>query len=511
MAEENKLTRVLEIAGALLRWWGFAVAGGALGLAAGISAYYFMPKTYEGTTTILVTPSQIPLDFARTAVGEDMSLRLNSLKETVLSRPFLLKLIDDVFTRPTSSDELERLIGRIRSRVEARVHAADERRGTGLIEVQYRDSNPDRAAIVANRLAAMFVDQNVLLRTAEARSSADTLQKLSEEIGKQLDKKEAEIADFRARHLYELSDHLPANLQLLSTRQTEYANAQRALESAQDQLTLLRAQQDRDAQLAGGGAAGGAVVEGSDPRLTRLGVLERDLEALRAKYTDEHPLVRATRHQIEELKASLKSSPAPGGAGQAASAATPLELEIQEKEQEIVRRQDELRRISADIQMYQNRVEATPRVEQELAQLSKGLDALKDQYQGYRRNYEQAHGNFRIAESRKGEQFEVMERASPPAFPVSPNRFQIYFVGIALGLAAAVGPLVLLKIARPTIDSEAGLRSLSADVRVLATIQQAHTPYFNRRLWWRRAANGAASLFGAAALAVAVLKFYRGG
>ncbi len=506
MAQEGKLTRVFELATDLLRWWGLIVAGFAFGLAGGVAAYHYLPKTYVSATMIMVVPSQIPLEFARSGAGEDMSLRLRSLRESVMSRDYLIKLIGQVFGPQASTENQERLIAQLRGRVQAIVRSRDDRTGAGLFEVRYRDSDPERAANVANLLAGFYVDENVRLRTDRARSTADTLKNLADDVAAQLAEKEKLIADFRAAHPYELPEHLSANLQLLSARQTELEARQQALVSAQDRLALLRTQRDTAQQLAAATstpAAGDQV----DPRLSRLAALERELATQRSRYTDEHPAVKATKRQIADLRQSLRDSPPPGMTGDQALSSSPLDFQIQEQEREIARLQSELAQIRADVQLYQSRVEATPRVEQQLAQLTKGYDALNQQYQSLRRDYEQARGSFRIEESRKGEQFEVVDKAVPPAFPSEPNKMQLYLMGIALGLGAMTGPLLLWRLLRPTVDSEAGLRAMAPEIPVLASFDRLPTRIVGRRAMWRLATNCALSAAGGAALGVAALRF----
>jgi hypothetical protein len=183
---------------------------------------------------------------------------------------------------------------------------------------------------------------------------------------------------------------------------------------------------------------------------------------------------------------------------------TPLEAQMRSAAREVRALEAEASKIRGDIAIYQSRIEATPRVEQELAELTKGYDVLVEQYKSYESKAGSARGSQVIEESQKGEQFEVIERAVPPSVPVEPVPMFIYGLGLAGGLILFVGPLIGHAMLHPVIHSEQGLHGLS-DIPVLVSIPRIPTPELAKAARRFRLRNIGLSALSAAALAAAVL------
>jgi len=91
--------------------------------------------------------------------------------------------------------------------------------------------------------------------------------------------------------------------------------------------------------------------------------------------------------------------------------------------------------LSGDIGRYQQRVEAAPMVEQELASLQREYDFEKENYKQLSEKHAAALVQEQIARTRGGERFSVLNNAYLPKSPESPNRPRFLLVALALGLA----------------------------------------------------------------------------
>src|SRR5215510_8621078 len=97
MSESGGLSIALELIDRLLRSWWTIVAGLCLGLACSLAALQVLPKTYEAATKILVAPPKISQDFIRNTISDDTAMRIAAMKAAVLSRPYLLQLIESTY------------------------------------------------------------------------------------------------------------------------------------------------------------------------------------------------------------------------------------------------------------------------------------------------------------------------------------------------------------------------------------------------------------------------------
>lgn len=503
MNNNPQMIQIVEALHIPLRWWWTLVAGLCLGLACGIVIYEFADKLYESETKIFVSPGQIPKDFVRSTVTEDMSVRLRSLEEAVLSREYLTQLVEQVFQLPRGTAEHSKVVSRLQQRVTVRLAEFDSRRGAGLFVLTYRDTDPQRAADVVNSLAEIYISENFKLRTRQAESTAGTLESLAGEMRDQLETKERRIAEFRSAHLYELAENSDANLRLLSGRQADLEANEQRLGQARDRLRILREEKARGATELDQGTP--TIIE--DPLVQRLHTLEDELHATQLRYTTEHPAVKALTHQIIDLKEQIASRSV-GSTPERTNQSSEIDVEIESVEQEIARLENLERKWRADVDLYRSRVEASPRVQQQLAELTKGYEVLQQRYDKLEGNYQEAKGSLRVEESRKGSQFDVVEKAVPAKNPISPQKNMIYGGSALAGLLLFVAPLLLRSLFSPRIHSAVGVEALS-EVTVLANIDLLGTPAARKERRTKTLANLAASLIAVAALA-AVLIIYGG-
>ncbi len=471
---DGKAAVILELAGVLLASWWTVVAGACFGLAGGMVAVKYLPKTYRASTKILVTPPQIPQELVRSTVTDTMAARLATIQESMLSRPYMVKLIEQTYGLPKSERELDTMIRRTKGAVTVTVtrYPVSQNLSASMFELSFNDSDPKRAAEVVNTLTALYIEENIRFRTTRAEDTTKMIGTLGEDTRNELIAKEKLITAYKEQHLYETPEQLEANLALLESRNRDLESNRKAVEAASDQLQLLRSQ----AQASMTDSSITAVVPGADPTTQRLALLHREYDGLRSRYSDEHPEVRAKKRELDDLQASLGKT---GATDQATSdsASTPpgpFDLPIRAQEKEIARLRDDQKRLRADAAVYTARVEATPRVQQHLAELTKGLDALTAQYNDYHRNVQSARGSQTVEEAEKGEQFNLIEKAVPPTIPASPIPLIVNGAGIAAGLVLFVLPVLAKAFLLPVVRSEEVIGSW-ADVPVLVSIPRIPT------------------------------------
>jgi polysaccharide chain length determinant protein (PEP-CTERM system associated) len=492
---------IFELLDRVLRSWWTVVAGVCIGLAGAIVFLHYAPKQYEANTKIFVAPPKIPEEYLQSVVTDDTQLRLEALKEAVLSRPYMLRLIEETFGLPATEEEAERLMAGIRGRVQVTVMR-------GFFILSYRDNDAERAATVVNTLADLYTQQNVQYRTEMAKETTTTLEDLAGSAKVELETKEKAIAAFRARHLYDTGDQLQANLQLHASRQKDLESNSKALFAAQERLQILQTQQSHAAS---GAAITTPSVPSIDPYSARLTVLQRELESLRARYHENHPDVQAKRRELEDMLAGASGARASGDdapnqkdQSRSSMPLSPLEVQIRSTAREIQALEAEQGKIRSDIALYQRRIEATPIVEQQLAELTKGYDVLVEQFKNYQSKAGSARGSQILEEGQKSTQFEVIERAVPPSIPVAPVPMIVYAMGLAGGLAFFVGPLLVYALINPVVHSEQGLEAVSK-VPVLASIPRIETPQIVKAVRQARSINIGLSALSASILVGAVV------
>jgi polysaccharide biosynthesis transport protein len=199
-----------------------------------------------------------------------------------------------------------------------------------------------------------------------------------------------------------------------------------------------------------------------------LPALDRELDRLKAQladlsshYTDRHPDVRKVKEQIantekmrDQLMASLKAKAANGAAEGAGSAAplsestdpaqasmlAQMQGQLQSNQVEITNREHSIVALKAKIDDYQARLNQEPIREQQLADLTRGYDQSKANYDDLLKKKNESKMATSMELLQQGERFRIIDPPSLPQKPVFPNRLK--FCGIGLGVGLGLGVLI---------------------------------------------------------------------
>ena len=474
------------------RKW-LAIIGFALPFSAVIPLVAFLPNIYQSTATVIVERQQVPEAFVRSTVTSEVDSRLQTISEEVLSRSRLESLINrfGLYPELRKRVSLEELIIRMRGdiKLEKKVGA----RGHGAVVVafaiSYRGSDPETAALVTNALASFYVEENLKVRERQATGTAEFLKVQVEETKKRLDEQERRLSEFKKRHLGELPEQMQANLATL-----ERLNVQLRINSD----TQNRAGERRDAlakQLAEADPA--APTEGPDATAARIAGLRQELAALRTRFSDRYPEVIRARAEIAALERQLTETKSDGRLEpQPAAVVSPqvlrLKQTLNEVESEIKVLRAEEKHLRSAIATHHQRVENTPRREQESQEMSRGYETIKSLYNSLLARLEEALVAESMEQRQKGEQFRVLDPALPSGLPVAPKRSQVLLLGLVLSLGLAAGAVVLaekLDTSFHTLDDLRGFTNVPVLVSIPRIVTAADAS--RGRRWMQLASLGA--------------------
>jgi uncharacterized protein involved in exopolysaccharide biosynthesis len=202
--------------------------------------------------------------------------------------------------------------------------------------------------------------------------------------------------------------------------------------------------------------------------------LERQLAEARSKYNDNHPEVRILQEELASARAEVAAiAKLPDSARQQQLAGDPIYQQLVSDQSLTQLRIRSLQRTEAqlqrDIVSYQQRVESTPMVEQELASMQREYEFEKENIKQLSEKHAAALVQEQIARNRGGERFSVLNGAYLPDAPESPNRLRLMLVAVALGIGLGGG----LAFGREYLDRsvrDAGAFQAEFDVPVLAEI-----------------------------------------
>lgn len=461
----DELLNLTGLLSSLKRRWWMPLIGLLLGAAGAFALSGRLPKVYRASTLILVEPQKIPVAYVRPTVTMAIEDRLRTLRQEITSRSRVERVIRDLNLFPDEIDTVpvEALAGRIASRTRLDV------RGTNSFQIIFEWLDPKEAAQIANKMAELVIEENTAARQREADSTSRFLERELERVRVQLQKEEDTMARFKREHMGELPEQRDANLRTLEGLQQRLRAVGESMSRARDRKLLL------EGQLSEIPASGTSVSQIA----VQLEQARAKLLELENRYTSRHPDVAAQRREVERLEALLTNQPeAEPGPESGAPVETPttsslyaarLRGEIQAVESEIKGYGAEEQQLKADINHYQERVENAPRNEAILSTLMRDYQNLANNYQSLLNKKLEADLAGKLEEERRGEQFNVVDRAIPPSTPFKPNVTQIMAFGSALGFMAGCAGAIAIDLLRPRFRSEQELAG-AFNIPVLATV-----------------------------------------
>jgi polysaccharide chain length determinant protein (PEP-CTERM system associated) len=431
-------------------------------LAYGVSLV--LPARYMSQTLVLVDQQTVPTDFVRPVDTTDISQRLSSMQEQILSRTRLEPLIHQfgLFPKDVNREPAEMLVARLRKAIEVTpVRPMEETRAPNLpgFIIDVTLDNPRTAQQVCTAITSMFIEQSLSTRQ---QHSEDTTQFLTQQLADakaKLDEQDAKLAAFKSHYLGILPEDEQTNLNLLTGLTSQLDAATQA---------LARAQQDKsfaESMLTQQLAAWQESQSGRSPDTLeqQLAALRIQLANLEARYTEDYPDVIKTKNDI----ASLQKRIADGGDQRSASDAgkppkstteppqvSQLRAQLHTYDQVITEKAKEQEQIKAEIKLYQQRVQSSPVVEQQYKELTRGYQTAQDTYSDLQKKRDASQMATELERQQEGEQFRVLDPANLPDKPAFPDRTRFALSGLGGGLALGFGLAFLLEMRDSSMRTE---------------------------------------------------------
>jgi len=446
-------------------------------------AYYKMsPKVYRATTLILVQPQRIPTEYVRPTITESVSSLLNTLGQEILSRTRLEKVIQEfnLYEDLQSKVPLERIVEIMREAIEVKVEGRPQNeQAQSTFSISFEGKEPRTVMLVTNKLASLFIGENVRVREQQAEKTSEFLTKELSDMEDKLRRREVEIRAFKERRMGQLPEQLDANLRILERLQDQLKTVSENIRAAEDRTILVRSQIDQLREREQGLIARQTrrestpnVEEGDsnqaieDPLITQFNQLKRDLTTAQSKYTENHPDVIDLKKKIAKLEPRVKEAAEKETAAREArlralreqrDSGTEVDPAIavldpalerllaqytdqyNNAQLEAKRLRGEENNLKEQIVLYQRRIEDTPRGEQELALLTRDYELTKFNYQSLMNKKIQAQMAENLERKQQGEQFNVLDVARIPEKPIKPDRNKILLMGCVIGLALGAG------------------------------------------------------------------------
>jgi polysaccharide chain length determinant protein (PEP-CTERM system associated) len=331
----------------------------------------------------------------------------------------------------------------MRANIEIDVHSS-ESRGVSSFTISYLDKDPQTVASTANRLASLFIEENLKSREQQAKKTTKFLEGELTKLNIVLEEQERKLSEFKQQHLGSLPDQREPNLRMMDQLILQRQRIIDELNDAENRKILLQQFAQSGGALPPTSNDQRNVPAGSLP--ARIADTKRRLTQLQNKYTDSHPDVIAAKSELEKLIAQTHSSDDNEDLGKITS------LPETETEQQILGLNLEIKKLRNEDSMtiekmaeYQTRVEMAPKLEQQLASLSRDYENTKKAYDELMKKRLEADQAEKLEMNQQGEQFKVLDPAKVPLKPFKPNQLNLLLIGFMISLGLAGGLVFLLE------------------------------------------------------------------
>jgi polysaccharide chain length determinant protein (PEP-CTERM system associated) len=446
-------------------------------LAYGVSR--LLPVKYKSQTLVLVEQQSVPTDYVKSIDTSDISQRLSSMQQQILSRSRLEPIIRQYGLYATDVDKasMEALVGRLQKAIEVTpVAPMAETRARELpgFNVAVTMDNARTAQQVCTAVTSMFIEENLKSRQQHSEQTTQFLSTQLVDAKAALDDQDAKLAAFKSQHINSLPDEEQTNLNLLTGLTSQLDAATQA---------LARGQQDKsfaESMLTQQEAAWQSSQTGHNPATLeqQLIALQTQLASLQARYTDDYPDVIKAKADISVLQKKMAESNS-----QEAAQASPngvknsieppqiqqLRAQVHNYDQVIAEKTKEQEQIKQQIRLYQDRIQSSPAVEQQYKEVTRGYQTALDSYNDLLKKRQESSMATQLEHDQQGEQFRVLDPANLPDTPSFPNRPLFALGGLGGGLALGLGLAFFIEMKDSSFKNERDVE-VALQLPVLAMI-----------------------------------------
>lgn len=435
----------------------------------GVALAMTLPPRYTADAKLVVESAQIEANDnnnSRRDNDTEASQHLQIIRQRLSTRANMVDIANKfrVF-RGEGNLSPDEVVERMRDQTDIKISAGRNR--ATLMEISFTSDRAKISSDVVNELVTLVLSEDAEIRGDGSRQTLEFYIRQVERLDQQLAKQSAEIVAFKEANKDALPDSLQYRLDRRATLQ------ERVNLSIRDRASLTD-QRDR------------LILIGSESGQANL-PLTAEEELLRQYHAElvewevvldgkTNPKVKVLKAKIAELERRIAEDDSP----EQSAAKSVLDLQLAEIDSRIAFIDEEIKRGEAELEELRVAIEATPSVANRLEQLDREYANTQTLYNRAVADRADAQTGDQIVVDNKDQRVTVIEQATPPSAPTSPNRKLIAGGGVFAGTALAGFFFFLTELLNRTIRRPVDLmRGLG--VQPLATIPYLEEESVRRR------------------------------
>ena len=504
-----------------------------------------LPSVYESKTLLTVKPPTISADFVKPLSSEDITQRLETWNQEVLSRSSLEPMVSKYKLYEAERNagmDMGLIIDKMRKNIEVVPERTDNEK-VAAFGISVKDRSPESARNVAAELASKYVNAQVTTSTdiaEETREFIDNQVNQAKTALDTLEKERLQIMMQNVETLPESSQGLIAQLEGLRKREETIASEKENLTTEKgrlnDSIRALNSQAriiedfgEKETQSAIQDATRIEDTPAYASLIQKRAELSSKLENLRLTLREKHPEVIKAQNDIDKIndevdklkqnvQARVKS------ASQTSSRKADLQkqnliIEKQKAESQIAQidqqmqfKDDEVRQNAGQIAILEAKINTIPNVTVALEGITARYQSAKNTYDDLLKKKNDASLQVDRESNAQGETIRVQDSANLPSSPVAPKRAMLTGLGAVVGFGIGLFLAALFEIPRVLKIQNIEDAKHYTGLPVLASVPPLLS--HNERVWqnrshWLKVLAGIAIAVGVIPLIIIALQISR--
>ena len=210
-------------------------------LVASVVGVYLWPDSYVSQAVVKIVPQQVPENMVQSAINQQMTDRINSMSQTILSRGVLTTIINNfgLYQRERQRMPIEDVIEEMKRNIHIfpvpNMGGAGSNRPVPAFVVQFSYENRYQSQRVVQDLVSRFMDENVRSRSAATFQTTQFMKDQLDQAKKELENIENQLTAFRMQNNGRLPDQVDANVRQLQALQAQVTYLATATSRAQQE------------------------------------------------------------------------------------------------------------------------------------------------------------------------------------------------------------------------------------------------------------------------------------
>lgn len=417
---------------------------------------------YQSQTLVLIEQQQVPTDYVRPVITENLDNRLASMKEQIESRSSIQPIIEKYNLYGNKGLSMDDRVDKMRKAIDIKVIKSEIQGANGLpgFFISFEASDPQTAQTICGEITSLFVKQNLLSREQAVNQTTQFLESQLADAKRTLDDQDAKLAAFQRQYFGQLPTDQSTNENVLQSLNSQLNATTGNIQTLEQNEAMVQAMISQQGQTSSNNAVAARTTQAQEKQLQDLISQEADLKT---HYTEADPDVQSVERRIKDLQAQIakeEATPAAPAAPQtnahpvdspgvqelrARLSAYNLAIQNQRKEQQALQNQ---------VRLYTSKIESTPQVEEQYKELTRGYAQANDLYQSLLAKVSQTKMATDLENRQQGEQFRILDQPNLPDAPISPRISLFVIGGLVVGLGLGVLTIALLEYRDTSLRSE---------------------------------------------------------